>query len=172
VGLRTRSTGRLRKFSKGMVQRIGIAQALINNPDLVVLDEPMSGLDPMGRKDVRDLIFALKEEGKTVFFSSHILQDVETLCDRVAIMAKGRVRSMGPLHELLGEQAERIEVTLADLGPAQVATLTEKAGAPRTLPLGASSSPCPETATRGPSYGPPSTPGAASCQRGAPPPIS
>ena len=134
VGLRHAVNRPLRKFSKGMVQRIGIAQALIGNPDLVVLDEPMSGLDPMGRKDVRDLIFALKEEGKTVFFSSHILQDVETLCDRVAIMAKGRVRSMGPLHELLGEQAERIEVTLADLTPAQVATLTEKAGAPRTLP--------------------------------------
>ncbi|MEZ4467203.1 MAG: ABC transporter ATP-binding protein [bacterium] len=110
VGLRHAVNRPLRKFSKGMVQRIGIAQALINDPDLVVLDEPMSGLDPMGRKDVRDLIFALKEQGKTVFFSSHILQDVEALCDRVAIMARGRLRSIGPLHTLLGDEVERIDV--------------------------------------------------------------
>lgn len=100
----------LRKFSKGMIQRIGVAQALINDPDLVVLDEPMSGLDPMGRKDVRDLIFELKEQGKTVFFSSHILADVEALCDRVAIMARGRVRSVGDLEGLLFSADSPVEI--------------------------------------------------------------
>ncbi|MBU0553712.1 ABC transporter ATP-binding protein [Myxococcota bacterium] len=100
----------LRKFSKGMIQRIGVAQALINDPALVVLDEPMSGLDPMGRKDVRDLIFELKEQGKTVFFSSHILADVEALCDRVAIMARGRIRSIGGLHELLTDAQSPVEI--------------------------------------------------------------
>ncbi|MEZ4469540.1 MAG: ABC transporter ATP-binding protein [bacterium] len=134
VGLRHAVNRPLRKFSKGMVQRIGIAQALINDPDLVVLDEPMSGLDPMGRKDVRDLIFALKEQGKTVFFSSHILQDVEALCDRVAIMARGRLRSIGPLHTLLGDEVERIDVSLANASPELVARLTPDGGEPRTLP--------------------------------------
>lgn len=106
----------LRKYSKGMLQRIGIAQALINDPDLVVLDEPMSGLDPLGRKDVRDIIFRLKEQGKTVFFSSHILQDVEMICDRVAIMTKGRLRRIGPLGELLETQTQReVEMTVSGL---------------------------------------------------------
>ena len=134
VGLRHAVNRPLRKFSKGMVQRIGIAQALINDPDLVVLDEPMSGLDPMGRKDVRDLIFGLKEQGKTVFFSSHILQDVEALCDRVGIMARGRLRSIGPLHTLLGDEVERVDVTLASATPALIEALTATGGAPRTLP--------------------------------------
>src|SRR4026207_170106 len=92
----------LRKFSKGMLQRIGIAQALINDPHLVVLDEPMSGLDPIGRKDVRDLILRLKEQGKTIFFSSHILHDAELLCDRVAILVRGRLVAMGGVQELVG----------------------------------------------------------------------
>jgi len=134
VGLRHAVNRPLRKFSKGMVQRIGIAQALIGDPELVVMDEPMSGLDPMGRKDVRDLIFELKEQGRTVFFSSHILQDVEALCDRVAIMARGQVRSQGPLHALLGDRAERIDVTLAALTAPAEAALTAQAGAPRALP--------------------------------------
>jgi ABC-2 type transport system ATP-binding protein len=108
----------LRKYSKGMMQRIGIAQALINDPDLVILDEPMSGLDPIGRKEVRDLIFNLREQGKTVFFSSHILQDVEMICDRVAILIRGQLRKVGTLYELLSQQKGReLELTVSGLPP-------------------------------------------------------
>lgn len=106
----------LRKFSKGMLQRIGIAQALINDPHLVVLDEPMSGLDPVGRKEVRDLILSLKEAGKTIFFSSHILHDAELLCDRVSILIKGRIVAMGQVKELVGKaSASSIEVVVEGL---------------------------------------------------------
>jgi ABC-2 type transport system ATP-binding protein len=105
----------LRKFSKGMVQRIGIAQALINDPELIVLDEPMSGLDPIGRKDIRDLIFELREQGKTIFFSSHILQDVEMICDRVAIIIGGEVRALGPLAELLQAPTQQVDVVIGRL---------------------------------------------------------
>ena len=116
VGLSHAYNTPLRKYSKGMIQRVGIAQALINDPDLVVLDEPMSGLDPMGRKDVRDIIFRLKKEGKTVFFSSHILQDVEMISDRVAILNKGRLRKLGVLRELLAEQAShQVELTASNI---------------------------------------------------------
>jgi ABC-2 type transport system ATP-binding protein len=94
----------LRKYSKGMLQRIGLAQALINNPDLVFLDEPMSGLDPMGRYQMRELILSLKQQGKTVFFNSHILSDVESICDRVGILVQGELVAMGTLDELLGVQ--------------------------------------------------------------------
>lgn len=90
----------LRKFSKGMLQRIGLAQALINDPEVVFLDEPMSGLDPIGRREVRDLIAALRQEGKTVFMCSHILSDIEVLCDRVAILKSGRLAHVGYLDEL------------------------------------------------------------------------
>ncbi|MCB9528547.1 MAG: ABC transporter ATP-binding protein [bacterium] len=123
----------LRKFSKGMIQRIGIAQALINDPDLVVLDEPMSGLDPMGRKDVRDIIFELKEAGKTVFLSSHILQDVEMICDRVAIVVKGRVRSAGDLATLLDTPTHRVEIAVAGLAAAATAALAARATGHRTV---------------------------------------
>jgi len=90
----------LRKFSKGMLQRVGLAQALVNDPELVVLDEPMSGLDPIGRRQVRDLIAGLRTAGVTVFFSSHIIADIEVLCDRVAILQKGRLAHLGRLDEL------------------------------------------------------------------------
>ena len=90
----------LRKFSKGMLQRVGLAQALINDPQVVFLDEPMSGLDPVGRRQVRDLIASLRAEGKTVFMCSHILSDIEVLCDRVAILKRGRLAHLGPLDEL------------------------------------------------------------------------
>jgi ABC-2 type transport system ATP-binding protein len=95
----------VRTYSKGMVQRVGIAQALINDPELVVLDEPMSGLDPVGRRDVRELILQLRDEGRTVLFSSHILSDAELLCSRVAILAKGRLVASGSLSELTASGA-------------------------------------------------------------------
>ncbi|HEV2830052.1 MAG TPA: ABC transporter ATP-binding protein, partial [Pyrinomonadaceae bacterium] len=90
----------LRKFSKGMLQRVGLAQALVNDPEVVFLDEPMSGLDPIGRREVRDLIGALRQEGKTVFMCSHILSDIEVLCDRIAILKSGRLAHVGYLSEL------------------------------------------------------------------------
>jgi ABC-2 type transport system ATP-binding protein len=102
----------LRKFSKGMLQRIGIAQALMGDPELVVLDEPMTGLDPIGRKEIRDLILELRAEGKTVFFSTHILPDVEMTCDRVAIVVAGRLRSVGPLSALLSARLLSTEVVV------------------------------------------------------------
>jgi ABC-2 type transport system ATP-binding protein len=90
----------LRKFSKGMLQRVGLAQALVNDPEIVFLDEPMSGLDPIGRREVRDLIATLRQEGKTVFMCSHILSDIEVLCDRIAILKGGRLAHVGYLNEL------------------------------------------------------------------------
>ena len=92
----------LRQYSKGMLQRVGMAQALINNPDVVFLDEPMSGLDPMGRYQIREIILSLKAQGKTIFFNSHVLSDVEKICDRVAILANGELICIGSLDELLG----------------------------------------------------------------------
>ncbi|WP_017299927.1 ABC transporter ATP-binding protein [Nodosilinea nodulosa] len=104
VGLpqETAKKKQLRQYSKGMLQRVGMAQALINDPDVVFLDEPMSGLDPTGRFQVREIILALKREGKTIFFNSHILSDVEIICDRVAILDQGELIAMGSLDELLG----------------------------------------------------------------------
>ncbi|HVQ37039.1 MAG TPA: ABC transporter ATP-binding protein [Pyrinomonadaceae bacterium] len=96
----TKWNTQLRKFSKGMLQRVGLAQALINEPEVVFLDEPMSGLDPIGRREVRDLISALRQEGKTIFMCSHILSDIEVLCDRVAILRNGRLAQVGTLNEL------------------------------------------------------------------------
>lgn len=96
----------LRKFSKGMLQRVGLAQALINDPEIVFLDEPMSGLDPIGRREVRDLIAGLREKGKTVFMSTHILSDIEALCDEVAILRNGRLSATGKLEELLEKSGE------------------------------------------------------------------
>lgn len=112
VGLGEQAKVQLRKFSKGMTQRIGIAQALINEPEVVFLDEPMSGLDPLGRREVRQIIAALREKGVTVFFSSHILPDVESLCDRVAILNRGRLRETGPLHDILRVEIEGHEIIL------------------------------------------------------------
>jgi ABC-2 type transport system ATP-binding protein len=100
AGLAEAADRRLRSHSKGMLQRLGVAQALIGDPELLVLDEPMSGLDPIGRKDVRDLIAAQRERGRTVFFSTHILPDVVELCDRVAIIVRGEVRRVGPIDEM------------------------------------------------------------------------
>jgi ABC-2 type transport system ATP-binding protein len=112
VGLGGARAQSLKKFSKGMMQRAGLAQALMNEPDLVVLDEPMSGLDPIGRKEVRELILELRAQGKTVFFSTHILTDVEALADRVAIVAGGRIRAAGAPRELVSQTVRAIDVTL------------------------------------------------------------
>jgi ABC-2 type transport system ATP-binding protein len=111
VGLSDAGGRQIRKYSKGMQQRLGIAQALVSDPALVVLDEPMSGLDPVGRREMRDLILALKQRGKTVFFSTHILPDVETLCDRVGVIVKGRLRDVGRLGELLSARVTSVELT-------------------------------------------------------------
>ncbi|MGE5655404.1 MAG: ABC transporter ATP-binding protein [Actinomycetota bacterium] len=104
VGLATSAAVKkqLRQYSKGMLQRIGMAQALINDPEIVFLDEPMSGLDPMGRYQMREIILALKTQGKTIFFNSHVLSDVERICDRVAILIRGELACVGSLNELLG----------------------------------------------------------------------
>lgn len=104
VGLdqKTAKKKQLRQYSKGMLQRVGMAQALINDPELVFLDEPMSGLDPLGRYQVREIILSLKEQGKTIFFNSHILTDVEQICDRIAILARGELLCVGSLEEILG----------------------------------------------------------------------
>jgi ABC-2 type transport system ATP-binding protein len=110
VGLTDSSNLHLRKFSKGMLQRVGIAQAILHNPDVIFLDEPMSGLDPIGRKEVRDLIQSLKQEGKTVFFSTHILSDAEALCDRVAVMHQGELRGVGVVAELVSKAESRVEI--------------------------------------------------------------
>jgi ABC-2 type transport system ATP-binding protein len=100
----------LRKFSKGMLQRVGIAQAILHDPKLVFLDEPMSGLDPMGRREVRNLIEELKAKGKTVFFSTHILSDAEALCDRVAILHQGELRGVGAIAELTANVHGKVEI--------------------------------------------------------------
>ena len=116
VGMAHARDLQLRKFSKGMLQRVGIAQALINDPELVLLDEPMSGLDPIGRKEVRDLILRLKESGKTVMFSSHILHDAELLCDRVAMILKGRLVASGQVSELINQgTTQSVEVVIDHL---------------------------------------------------------
>jgi ABC-2 type transport system ATP-binding protein len=101
VGLEEARKRLIKTYSKGMQQRVGLAQALINNPDLLILDEPTSGLDPLGRMKVREIIQRLKEEGKTVFFSSHELGEVETVCDRVAILHEGKLLVEGPVAELV-----------------------------------------------------------------------
>jgi ABC-2 type transport system ATP-binding protein len=108
----------LRKFSKGMLQRVGLAQALVNDPEIVVLDEPMSGLDPIGRRQVRDLIAGLRAGGATVFFSSHIIADIEVLCDRVAILAHGRLAHLGRLEDLRQREdaTGRLEITVVGAG--------------------------------------------------------
>jgi ABC-2 type transport system ATP-binding protein len=100
----------IRKFSKGMVQRLGIAQALINDPELIFLDEPMSGLDPIGRYEMRDLILELRKQGKTIFFSTHILSDAEMLCDRVGILNRGKLLGSGDLRQIL-----RMEISATEM---------------------------------------------------------
>ncbi|MEC8025917.1 MAG: ABC transporter ATP-binding protein [Myxococcota bacterium] len=115
VGLQHARNRSLRKFSKGMLQRLGVASALINDPDLIVLDEPLSGLDPMGRKAIRDIIIEERAKGKTIFFSSHILSDIEHLCDRVAIVVNGVVKREGELSSLLQSDTRTSEMLLRNV---------------------------------------------------------
>jgi ABC-2 type transport system ATP-binding protein len=110
VGLSDSAGMQLRKFSKGMLQRVGLAQAILHDPKLVFLDEPMSGLDPMGRREVRDLIQQLRSEGKTVFFSTHILSDAEALCDRVGVIHQGELRGVGAVAELTSGKQGKVEI--------------------------------------------------------------
>jgi ABC-2 type transport system ATP-binding protein len=118
VGLdRERADRQLRKYSKGMLQRIGIAQALVNDPEIVFLDEPMSGLDPIGRREVRDLMLSLQSRNKTIFFSSHILSDVEALCGRAAILSRGKLVRCGTVQELTGNQDSALEVVAVGIDP-------------------------------------------------------
>jgi ABC-2 type transport system ATP-binding protein len=112
VGLTAAADRPLRKFSKGMLQRAGLAQALMHDPELVVLDEPMSGLDPLGRREVRDIMLELRQAGKTIFFSTHILPDVEALCDRVAVIHQGRVQEVGPVVALVDRTHDGTDVVL------------------------------------------------------------
>jgi ABC-2 type transport system ATP-binding protein len=118
VGLERAADLPLRKYSRGMLQRAGLAQALVNDPRLVVLDEPLGGMDPLGRKEIRDIIARFKDEGKTVFFTSHILQDIEMICDRVAIIVGGRIVKEGGLRDLISEKVLFTEVTVSGLPPA------------------------------------------------------
>lgn len=110
VGLGDAGNKQLRKFSKGMLQRVGIAQAIVHDPKLIFFDEPMSGLDPIGRREVRELIQGLKDEGKTIFLTTHILSDAESLCDRVAIIHKGDLRGIGVVEDLTSKSADKTEV--------------------------------------------------------------
>lgn len=125
VGLSHAADRPIGKFSKGMMQRIGLAQALLNDPELLILDEPMSGLDPIGRKEVRDVLMEERRRGKTLIFTSHILSDVEMLCDRVVILQNGKVTSRGTLDELLHAEGRRTEIQLGRVNDALKAALAE-----------------------------------------------
>src|SRR5262249_40363396 len=120
VGLAHAADARIRTYSKGMQQRVGVAQALVHDPDVVFLDEPMSGLDPIGRKEVRDLILRLRDQGKTVLMNTHILHDVELVCDRVAIIVAGRIRYEGAIQDFM-EAGERQTDVLVTGMPSHVA---------------------------------------------------
>jgi ABC-2 type transport system ATP-binding protein len=110
VGLETARKIQLRKYSKGMLQRVGLAQAILHDPKVVILDEPMSGLDPIGRREVRDIILELKREGRTVLFSTHILSDAEMLCDRVGVIVGGKLRGVGAPGEMVGMKSQGMEI--------------------------------------------------------------
>ena len=125
VGLVESAGVQLRKYSKGMLQRVGLAQAVLHNPKVVFLDEPMSGLDPMGRREVRELIQQLRSEGKTVFFSTHILSDAEALCDRVAVIHGGELQGVGAVAELTPQSQGKVEIIFC--APSVPAALTSMA---------------------------------------------
>jgi ABC-2 type transport system ATP-binding protein len=122
VGMEGSGDRKMGTYSKGMLQRVALGQALLGDPELLILDEPMSGLDPIGRRDVRDMILRQAAAGVTVFFSSHIIPDVEALCDRVAIVVDGRVRAVGSVRNLVSREADRYEVTFAGATPEDLST--------------------------------------------------
>ncbi len=145
VGLGAERRFQLRKYSKGMIQRVGLAQALINDPEVVFLDEPMSGLDPIGRRDVRDILLRLRDRGTTVFFSSHILADAEAVCTSVGIVSAGRLAAAGRVADLVSSETRGWQLVVGGLDPALAAQLTSEGavvsrdGADRhllTLPAG------------------------------------
>ncbi len=136
-GLSGSADVQLRKFSKGMLQRVGLAQALVNDPEVLFLDEPMSDLDPLGRRDVRELIAGLRTRGKTIFFSSHILTDVEAMCDRVAILNRGRLLESGRLSEILKTRSNELEAVVSGVGEEILAELLEFALEAQPTPEGA-----------------------------------
>ena len=138
VGLSHARDLTVRKFSKGMVQRLGLAQALIHDPPLLILDEPMSGLDPIGRRDVRGLILELKRQGKTIFFSTHILSDVESACDRVGMLLRGRLVKEGALHTLLDGTIRSVEIRCGELPTAALGAMAALSGKAERLPDGCS----------------------------------
>ena len=129
VGLSDAADARLRTYSKGMLQRIGIAQALVHDPDVIFLDEPMSGLDPIGRMQIRDLILGLRQDGKTVFMNTHILSDVEMLCDRVAVIVHGRIRYQGRIEDFLDDGVRSSEIVVAGIAPEVAQRAEEDLGA-------------------------------------------
>jgi ABC-2 type transport system ATP-binding protein len=131
VGLGHARDNRLKSYSKGMLQRAGIAQALINDPDLLVFDEPMGGLDPVGRKEVRDIIISLRERDKTIFFSSHILADVESVADRVAILARGELVDIGAIGDLVRDKILYTDVSVTPQGDFDLDALSGLAGSVR-----------------------------------------
>ena len=131
VGLRRSAEVPVRRFSKGMVQRLGLAQALLNDPELLILDEPMSGLDPIGRRIVRDIILSQRERNKTVLFSTHILSDAETLCDRIGVLRGGELLAAGRLQEILNLDASHVEVLVSGLPEDAIAALPVAADARR-----------------------------------------
>ncbi len=137
VGIGAERRLQLRKFSKGMLQRVGIAQAIINDPEVVFFDEPMSGLDPLGRREIRELILRLRDRGCTVFFCSHVLSDAETLCSRVAILASGRLAAVGDLSGMHAFQARAWEVVVAGLEDTVLERVTASGQVVRSTPLGA-----------------------------------
>jgi ABC-2 type transport system ATP-binding protein len=140
VGLETAGKIQLRKYSKGMLQRVGLAQAILHDPKLVILDEPMSGLDPVGRREVRDIILELKNAGKTVLFSTHILPDAETLCDRVGVIAGGKLRGVGAPGSIVGVKSLGMEIVFElPEGSPQAETMgvkATKAGAHYRMSIG------------------------------------
>lgn len=127
VGLETAGKIQLRKYSKGMLQRVGMAQAILHDPQLVILDEPMSGLDPVGRREVRDIILELKREGKTVMFSTHILSDAEMLCDRVGVIVGGKLRGMGAPEQLVDMKTQGMEILFELTGQGSAPLLAKAA---------------------------------------------
>src|SRR5215475_11079083 len=128
VGLETAGKIQLRKYSKGMLQRVGLAQAILHDPKLVILDEPMSGLDPLGRREVRDIVLELKNAGKTVLFSTHILSDAEMLCDKVGVIVGGKLQGIGRPDEIVGLKSQGMEILFeADANDARSAAVRAKA---------------------------------------------